>query len=76
MLVSFVLGDVVYNAEFPFTAPDVIFGPEDEDFNSFLVTGGDGGEGGLNSLKNVLSDWNNRDPSRLLALIKELRLGF
>ncbi|KAL5780698.1 hypothetical protein ACOSQ2_011435 [Xanthoceras sorbifolium] len=68
--------DIIYNAEFPFAAPDVIFGPDDEDFLPFLVTGvegGGGGKGGLNSIKNSLSDWNNKDPTRLLALIQELR---
>ncbi|KAI9200129.1 hypothetical protein LWI28_003091 [Acer negundo] len=67
--------DILYNAEFPFASPDVIFGPEDEDFHPFLLTGdeGGGGEGGLNAIKNSLCNWNNKDPSRLLALIKDLR---
>lgn len=66
------LGDVIYNAQYPLAAPDIIFGPEDENFHPFQVTSV--GEGDLNSPKNSLSNWNNRDPSRLLSLIHELRL--
>ncbi|KAJ4702128.1 BRCA1-A complex subunit BRE [Melia azedarach] len=55
--------DVIYNAEFPHAAPDVIFGPEDEDFHPFQDRGA----------KSSLADWNNKDPTRLLALIQELR---
>ncbi|XWS24492.1 hypothetical protein CRYUN_Cryun28dG0107400 [Craigia yunnanensis] len=65
--------DVIYNAEFPLASPDIIFGPEDEDFHPLHMTGVEG-EGGLKSrTRNVLSDWNNKDPTRLLALIQELR---
>ncbi|KAG5246489.1 BRISC and BRCA1-A complex member [Salix suchowensis] len=53
--------DVIYNAEFPLAAPDVIFGAEDEDFHPF------------HAIKNSLTDWNNKDPTRLLALVIELR---
>ena len=67
-------GDVIYNAEFPLAPPDIIFGPEDEDFHPLHMTGAEG-EGDLKSLtRNILSDWNNKDPTRLLALIQELRL--
>ncbi|KAH9693373.1 BRCA1-A complex subunit BRE [Citrus sinensis] len=35
--------DVIYNAEFPHVPPDVIFGPEDEDFHPFYnESGGEG----------------------------------
>ncbi|XP_021284638.1 BRCA1-A complex subunit BRE [Herrania umbratica] len=65
--------DVIYNAEFPLAPPDIIFGPEDEEFNPLHATGGEG-EGDLKSrTRSVLSDWNNKDPTRLLALIQELR---
>ncbi|KAJ9186446.1 hypothetical protein P3X46_002018 [Hevea brasiliensis] len=63
--------DIIYNVEFPLAAPDVIFGPEDEDFHPFHVLGGEGKD--LTLVKNSLTDWNNKDPTRLLALIEELR---
>lgn len=66
------LGDVIYNAQYPLAAPDIIFGPEDENFHPFQVTSV--GERDLKSPKNSLSNWNNRDPSRLLSLVHELRL--
>lgn len=53
--------------------PDIIFGPEDEDFHPLHMTGRVG-EGDL-KFWNILSDWNYKDPTRLLALIQELRLG-
>lgn len=65
------VGDVIYNAHFPLIAPDVVFGPEDEHFRPYNTAG----EGDSKSLKNSLSDWNGKDPTRLLALILELRLG-
>ncbi|KAJ0026358.1 hypothetical protein Pint_09373 [Pistacia integerrima] len=60
--------DVIYNADFPLAAPDVIFGPEDEEFHPFHDNSAD-----VTATKNSLSDWNNKDPTRLLALIQELR---
>ncbi|XP_011045079.1 PREDICTED: BRCA1-A complex subunit BRE-like isoform X1 [Populus euphratica] len=63
--------DVIYNAEFPLAAPDVIFGAEDEDFHPFHVLCGEDGDSRL--VKNSLTDWNNKDPTRLLALVIELR---
>lgn len=62
--------DVIYNALYPLTAPDIIFGPEDESFHPFPMSGD---EGDLKSPKNSLSDWNCKDPTRLLSLILELR---
>ncbi|RAL40423.1 unnamed protein product [Cuscuta campestris] len=59
--------DVIYNAAYPLTAPDVIFGPDDESFQPYHSVD-DAGE-----KKNALTDWNNKDPSRLLSLILELR---
>ncbi|KAF5455764.1 hypothetical protein F2P56_025310 [Juglans regia] len=57
--------DVMYNADSPMSAPDIIFGPEDESFHPFSAK----------SPKNcsLLDDWNSRDPTRLMALIQELR---
>ena len=68
----FIIGDIIYNAEFPLAAPDVIFGPEDDGFHPFLVVGREEGDSRL--VKNSLTDWNNKDPTRLLALVMELRL--
>lgn len=65
-------GDVIYNALYPLTAPDIIFGPEDESFHPFPVSGD---EGDLKFPKNSLSDWNCKDPTRLLSLILELRFA-
>ncbi|XP_022772649.1 BRISC and BRCA1-A complex member 2-like isoform X2 [Durio zibethinus] len=70
---DYIKWDVIYNAEFPLAPPDIIFGPEDEDFHPLHMTGAEG-EGDLKSLtRNILSDWNNKDPTRLLALIQEMR---
>lgn len=60
------LGDVIYNAMYPLTAPDIIFGPDEENFQPYYS--GDG-----KPRKNSLADWNCKDPSRLLSLIMELR---
>lgn len=47
------------------SAPDIIFGPEDESFHPFSA------KSPMNS--SLLDDWNSRDPTRLMALIQELR---
>ncbi|KVH93324.1 Brain/reproductive organ-expressed protein [Cynara cardunculus var. scolymus] len=60
-------GDVIYNAQFPLLAPDIVFGPEDDNFRPYHACGGD------LKPKNNLSDWNCKDPTRLLSLILELR---
>ncbi|XP_052203365.1 uncharacterized protein LOC127808784 [Diospyros lotus] len=67
---DFIRWDVLYNAIYPLAAPDIIFGPEDESFRPFHVTRE---QGDLKSPKNSLSDWNYKDPTRLLSLILELR---
>lgn len=59
--------DVIYNAVYPLMAPDIIFGPEDENFRPYHSLGDEA------DTKNALTDWNNKDPSRLLSLILELR---
>lgn len=69
---DYIKWDVIYNAEFPLVPPDIIFGPEDEEFQPLFMTGAEG-EGDLKSTWKILSDWNNKDPTRLLALILELR---
>ncbi|GAV56754.1 BRE domain-containing protein [Cephalotus follicularis] len=69
---DFIKWDIIYNSESPNAAPDVIFGPGDEDFHPFHAISGGGG-GDFKSLKNSLSDWSNKDPTRLLILIQALR---
>ncbi|TQE07583.1 hypothetical protein C1H46_006903 [Malus baccata] len=64
--------DVVFDSESPFSAPDVIFGPDDEKFPQFLVSR-DEGEGDSKFHMKCLSDWNSRDPTQLMLLIHELR---
>lgn len=51
------------------SAPDVIFGPEDETFPQFLVMHGEDPKSPMNRL----GDWNSRDPTQLMLLIQELR---
>ncbi|WCJ35095.1 BRISC and BRCA1-A complex member 2 [Euphorbia peplus] len=68
---DFLRWDIIYNVEFPLAAPDVIFGPDDVDFHPFQ--GVEGEEGDARLVKNSLTDWNNKDPTRLLALVQELR---
>ncbi|KAH1121539.1 hypothetical protein J1N35_004699 [Gossypium stocksii] len=68
---DYIKWDIIYNAEFPLAPPDIIFGPEDEDFYPLHMTGRVG-EGDL-KFRSILSDWNYKDPTRLLALIQELR---
>lgn len=63
-------GDVIYNSQYPLIAPDIIFGPDDESFHPFH---GAVEEGNSKLTKNSLSDWNYKDPTRLLSLILELR---
>ncbi|XP_059636664.1 uncharacterized protein LOC132278794 isoform X2 [Cornus florida] len=67
---DFIKWDVIYNGQYPLLAPDIIFGPDDETFRPFHSAGE---EGDLKSPKSSLSDWNNKDHTRLLSLILELR---
>ncbi|KAI4344965.1 hypothetical protein L6164_012137 [Bauhinia variegata] len=62
---EFIRWDVIYDVECPTAAPDVIFGPEDENFHPFHPR--------IKSPKNCLSNWDNKDPTRLLTLIQYLR---
>lgn len=72
MRLRFVVGDIIFDAESPMAAPDVIFGPDDENFQQFLVLRGEE-EGDTKSPKKFLNDWNSRDPTQLMLLIQELR---
>ncbi|KAL8059221.1 hypothetical protein ABFX02_03G071600 [Erythranthe guttata] len=66
---DYIRWDVIYNAMYPLAAPDVIFGPDDESFQPYFG-------GNEKSSKNGLTDWNSKDPARLLALILELRAAY
>lgn len=63
------VGDIIFDAEYPLCAPDVIFGPEDDTFPQFLVMHGEDPKSPMNRL----GDWNSRDPTQLMLLIQELR---
>ncbi|XP_058098858.1 uncharacterized protein LOC131243491 isoform X3 [Magnolia sinica] len=67
---DYIKWDVMYNALYPLGAPDIIFAPEDEDFHPLLMIA-EGGE--IQTAKSTLSDWNSKDPKRLLSLVHELR---
>lgn len=65
-------GEIIYNAYYPSAAPDVVFPPEDEDFHPLpFLEDDEGGEARVD--KSSLCDWDGKDPSRLLALIHEIR---
>ena len=62
----------MYDADCPSAAPDVIFGPEDEGFHPFHMVCDDG-QVAIKASDNCLSNWNYKDPARLLTLIQFLR---
>ncbi|GMH03272.1 hypothetical protein Nepgr_005111 [Nepenthes gracilis] len=64
---------IIYNVQNPLTAPDMIFGPDDESFFPFLLSADGEGDASRKSPINFLSNWDSRDPSRLLSLILQLR---
>ncbi|RRT71789.1 hypothetical protein B296_00035147 [Ensete ventricosum] len=65
-------GDVIYDALHPSVAPDVVFSSEDDDFDPL---GDIASEGEARVSKSSLCDWNSKDPSRLMALVHELRFS-
>ncbi|KAL3372251.1 hypothetical protein AABB24_008677 [Solanum stoloniferum] len=67
---DYIKWDVIYNAVYPLAAPDVIFGAEDETFRPYH-SASDASDS--KSLKNPLTDWNNRDPTSLFTLVLQLR---
>ncbi|KAL3340818.1 hypothetical protein AABB24_029118 [Solanum stoloniferum] len=67
---DYIKWDVIYNAVYPLAAPDVIFGAEDETFRPYHAVR-DASDS--KSLKNPLTDWNNRDPTSLFTLVLQLR---
>lgn len=66
---DYIKWDVMYNALSPAAAPDIVFPPEDGDFNPLLDIIQRGKEGE----KSCLLDWSSRDPTKLLALVHEIR---
>ncbi|KAF6154840.1 hypothetical protein GIB67_033869 [Kingdonia uniflora] len=66
---DYIKWDVIYNAQYPLTAPDIIFAEEDEMFHPFVIEG----EAEAEISKSSLCDWNCKDPTRLFSLINELR---
>ncbi|KAG6494160.1 hypothetical protein ZIOFF_049179 [Zingiber officinale] len=62
--------NVIYNALHPSLAPDVVFSLEDDDFDPL---GDIAREGEMRLSKSSLCDWNGKDPSKLMALVHELR---
>ncbi|XP_050364516.1 uncharacterized protein LOC126783148 [Argentina anserina] len=66
---DFIRWDVIFDAEYPMSAPDFIFGPENESFQQFLVLHGEEPKSPLSRL----GDWNARDPKQLMHVVQELR---
>ncbi|XP_042470288.1 BRISC and BRCA1-A complex member 2-like [Zingiber officinale] len=67
---DYIKWDVIYNALHPSLAPDVVFSLEDDDFDPL---GDIAREGEMRLSKSSLCDWNGKDPSKLMALVHELR---
>lgn len=65
------LGDFMYNAQYPSVPPDIVFSAGDEGFNPLVeIANRWESEDGT---KSSLRDWNGKDPSKLLALVHEIR---
>ena len=64
----------MYNARYPLVPPDIVFSAEDEEFNPLLEIANGGENGG--ERKSSLRGWNSNDPSKLLALVHEIRWCF
>ncbi|XP_020599025.1 BRCA1-A complex subunit BRE [Phalaenopsis equestris] len=72
---DYVKWDVIYNAFYPLSAPDIVFSPDDEEFRPLLpVFDREGGaECQARLMRGSLWEWNSKDPSRLLRLVLEIR---
>uniref|UniRef100_A0A1D1YQF3 BRISC and BRCA1-A complex member 2 n=1 Tax=Anthurium amnicola TaxID=1678845 RepID=A0A1D1YQF3_9ARAE len=68
---DYVKWDIIYNAYYPSAAPDIVFSPEDEDFHPLPF--GEDGVGEARMVKSSLCNWDCMDPTRLLALVHEIR---
>lgn len=64
----------MYDAMYPSVPPDIVFEAEDEGFNPLLEIA-EGGENGQER-KSCLRSWSGKDPSKLLALVNEIRWFF
>ncbi|CAN6485349.1 unnamed protein product [Victoria cruziana] len=67
---DYVKWDIIYNAQYPMAAPDVIFPLEAEDFHPLELIAG---RQEIEKAKSSLHDWNVNDPTKLLSLVYELR---
>ncbi|XP_021846587.2 uncharacterized protein [Spinacia oleracea] len=65
---DFIKWDIIYNVESPLSPPDIMFGAEDDKFIPFVLSSDPS-----KSPMHTLSNWNSKDPSRLLSLILQLR---
>nr|AFK38107.1 unknown [Medicago truncatula] len=70
---DFIKWDIIFDAESPNVAPDVIFGPEDEHFHPFHMSPPSVEPNNNNNNSSLLSDWNYKDPKCLLNFIQFLR---
>ncbi|KAL0904701.1 hypothetical protein M5K25_026838 [Dendrobium thyrsiflorum] len=72
---DYVKWDIIYNAFYPFSAPDIVFSLDDEEFRPLLpVSDREGGaESQARLMRSSLWDWNSKDPSRLFKLVHEIR---
>ncbi|KAI0488785.1 hypothetical protein KFK09_028624 [Dendrobium nobile] len=72
---DYVKWDIIYNAFYPFSAPDIVFSLDDEEFRPLLpVSDREGGaEIQARLMRSSLWDWNSKDPSRLFKLVHEMR---
>ncbi|CAI9116941.1 OLC1v1018237C1 [Oldenlandia corymbosa var. corymbosa] len=61
---DYIRWDIIFDALYPLAQPDVIFGADDGDFRPYH---------GIGDAKTAFTDWNSRDPTRLLSLVLELR---
>lgn len=68
---DYIKWDVVYNSQYPWVAPDIIFGLDDDSFQPLSFTGE--GQETSQSIWGIFCDWKYKDPSGLLRLILELR---
>ncbi|KAH9621314.1 hypothetical protein KSS87_016418 [Heliosperma pusillum] len=66
---DYIQWDIMFDVESPLSAPDVIFGTDDDKFPPFLLSVNDPTKSPLSTISN----WNSRDPSKLLSLILQLR---
>ncbi|KAK8961680.1 hypothetical protein KSP40_PGU012296 [Platanthera guangdongensis] len=65
------VGEVIYNAFFPFRHPDIVFSPEDEEFRPLLpaIDGEGEDESQARLMRSSLWNWNSKDPSMLFNLV-------